>query len=365
MDDSSSLLDSLRPVKEAKEDSESEVKPEEGKPEGESKTEPGAEEKAEGESKKKPKAEAEGEPETEAEKPAAKPEEKPAVKAEPDLDLDLPEIRIDPSLDIDGLRDLRQEALRQKRTLIEKKSELSAKIRDEVETTSELKKERDGLNDRVKEAKAERQKISERIKELSKQAQAFSKELEAYTGIMPTKRIREDLEKADWTYQTASLSPAKSHTIWKSIEDLSESLKRAKARDKVFSELKQRENEIGDLKKEQTAYHMSVLTHARDSEKKHKMLSDIYLRIDEIRKKRGLVNRKLQTPLEKLKAIDFEIKKRKDELAEERVETKKLHQATNSKILDKKAREVEARFKKTGKLTREDLLIIQEAELTL
>ncbi len=349
MTDNSSLLDSVEPTKEekSKDSQEAKLQKPEEKPE-----------KQEEKPKEAKLKEAKSEKKEEAKSEEPKPEKK-------DDDLDLPEIKIDSSLDVEGLRALRQEAMRQKRMLIEKKGALSTKIREEVDTTQELKTERDALNQKVKAAKAEREKFTGKIRELSKKLKELETKLDGFKGTRPLKAIKEELEKAEWAYQTQSLSPSKSHDVWKSIEDLTDSLKASKAKDEVFTQFRNVRREIDSLKNEQSKYHHQVLKHAKESELKHKMLSDIYARIDEVRDKRKLINKKLQIPIDKLKAIDAEIKKHKSELHEEKERTRKYQESTNHKLLSAKAKEVEARFKKTGKLTKEDLLIIQEAELEL
>lgn len=373
MADSSNPLDLLQPAQAAPDEKTAGNPAAEAKPETAGK--PAApEENSEKAGKKSSKAKPAKE-DTQAEAKQAKdadekaePEAGKKKKSKPteaDLGIVLPEINFDASMDIDALRDLRQEALRQKRTLIEKKSVLSTEIRKEADGTADLKKERDALNAKVKEAKAERQKATDRIKAISKPLAELEKKLDTYKGLRPTKFIKEDLEKADWAYQTKTLSAAKSHTVWKSIEDLSESLKQAKARDKVLDEVRSLRSEMDTLKQEQSAYHMSVISYAKDSEKKHELLSDVYRRIDETRDKRNLVNKKLQVPLDKLNAIDQEIRNRHVELEEEHRQTRSRQDETNHRILNEKAKEVEARFKKTGKLTREDLLVLQEANIDL
>lgn len=251
-----------------------------------------------------------------------------------------------------------------------KKSEVIRNIREMITKVKETKGKRDEKTKAVKEEKEKRQKLNEEIKEkIQKIAEVNPKVEEApkksEEHINPH-LIKKNIQSLEYKIETEGMSFEKEKKTMKLINSLKKQLVEAEKRYKAYHELKNAHREIKPLKKDANEIHHKIQEDAGESQKLHEEMIKTSKSIDGLRKEEKEltakfleekktyqeVSQKLKDKLDALSKISEELNRHKVEAAEERKE--KQH-----KTLKEKQREVEEKMKKGGKLTTDDILVLQ------
>jgi len=255
----------------------------------------------------------------------------------------------------------------QKESLISDKRRLSEKrriLREKLKTVSnkvrKLRVERDNFTKIVQSNKRERAKSDSEIKKLSTEISELTKKQVGIPGSTAT--VEKEYRELDWKYQTQSHSPADDRRLSQQLADLLEKLKQLKQRDQVRKQLHQKEQTLANLKNEQKIFHASVMANARHSQAKHDELLELYAVSDELKRQLEKVNSKSQEINKKLDAIRDQLPFRKRKNMEKTIV---LESSKDRKIMEKKVREVKEKLRAGGKLTTDDLRVIQEANLEI
>lgn len=264
--------------------------------------------------------------------------------------------------EISELSKQKKELLDRRSALLKKRKTISEKIRERGGIAKSLKGQRDAVVSKVKESKEKRQDVVSRIKENRAKLDQFKGELNSLKTARDVKFLKKQIKAHEWSFQTEPRGYEQEKKLLKLIESLKEELESAKRRDEIISEVKKIADDIRELKKEQEAFHLSVVSKAKDSDDAHEELRLVSETIGGLKKKIEPIDVKLDDTRAKLSEINNEIseKKLKVEAIKARIEEQK--KGEEKKELKKRREEVEGKLSKRKRLTTEDILVLQASE---
>jgi phosphoserine phosphatase len=270
------------------------------------------------------------------------------------------------------LRHKRDELNAKTKDMLGQRKGLIAQVRQLREKFDAERAARDKENVKVAEAKAKRGALLDEVK---KQRAEFEKILSLLNTMKDAvggsyAALKQRFDELDWEYQTGVFSIKKEKEMVKEMDELERLLNRSeKLRDKQ-KDVRERQKKIRELYNESSIYHDLVLTHAKESEAKHKAMIDCRKKIDELSAK--------------IKALDEDIKKNKaqaDEAHGELLGERKKSEGESEKErrseesqrrekekdfeakLRKKAEQALTNFKQGKKVTMEELALMERFEL--
>ena len=262
-------------------------------------------------------------------------------------------------VDISQLEKEKEEALVEKRKLSEKRRTLADKMKTIKSEIKNLRAERNKFNKVVQSNKQERAKSDTQIKALSAEIASLIKKQTDIPGSTST--AEKEYKELDWKYQTQSHSPDADRRMSQQLSELGEKLRKLKGRDSIRRQLREKEQALSDLKEEQRIFHMSVMANAQNSEVKHEGLLELYKVSDELEKQLGKINEKSKEFNAKLDSICDRLPRRP--MPKEKIIL--VPQSKGDKILEEKVKVVKQKLKSGGKLTTDDLRVIQEANIEI
>jgi len=267
--------------------------------------------------------------------------------------------------EINSLKEKKEGLFGEKKGLLDKRKEVIIKLRALRSEISDLKNQRNQFNQMVQENKKKRSEADTNLKQLSNDIQNLRQSQLTVSIQGKTSDIEKDFKDLEWKYQTQALTPSEDKRMSKKIQELRAHLEALKARDNARKGIRAKQQELFDLQKEQKIYHLNVLSNAERSEAKHQELLALYQRADGLKTEKEKYDEKLGPISDKISEIKDELKKEFDVIkADKKKEEAKL-QAGQNKILEKKAKIVKAKIKNGEKLTTEDILVIQQADLDI
>lgn len=267
--------------------------------------------------------------------------------------------------ELDSLKEKKEELFGQKQGLLDQRKDAMIKMRAIRAEISAVKSQRNQFNQLVQENKKRRSAADTKIKQLSNEIQALRQS--QASGQIPGRapEIEKKLKGLEWRYQTQALTPAEDKKMSRQIQELTMHLGALKERDKAKNGLFSKSQEIGDIQKEQKIFHLNVLTNAERSEAKHQELMSLYKRTDELKAEKEKLDGQLGPISDKISEIKGALRKEFDDIkADKEKETSKV-QARQDKLLDEKAKAVKEKIKNGKKLTTQDILIIQQADIDI
>ncbi len=259
----------------------------------------------------------------------------------------------------------------EKESWFKKKAAISSEIRDKIHDVQELKKIRNELTSEVKETKGRRnelnQKISEDVKVVNeiKQTTSGDRDQRKENPRFLKKRI-EDIEMK---IQTEPMSFDKEQKFQKELKQLKKKYDEVKEVETEFENVRSKTKELNQLKKEANKFHKDMQKQARESQEKHEQLIECSKEIDLLREKEKEVHDVFMDHKKKYLAINDELKKKFDDLNKikgnlesENIKLEEFEQEKKKQSLKEKTKEVKEKIKKGGKLTTEDLLVMQQGK---
>ena len=267
--------------------------------------------------------------------------------------------------DIDSLKEKKEALFGHKRGILDQRQEAVVKLRALREEISDVKNQRNQFNQLVQENKKKRSDADARIKQLSKELQVLrsSQQIAPLPGKMAD--VEKRLNGLEWDYQTQSLSPVDDKKMSRKIQELTLHLQDLKEGERIKKDIGQKQQEIGDLQKEQKIYHLNVLTNAERSEAKHQELLGIYKRADELKTEKEKFDEQLGPISQQISDIRDELNTEFDKVKAGKEKAVTKVQAKQGRLLEEKVKLVQQKIKNGEKLTTKDILIIQQADLEI
>lgn len=278
---------------------------------------------------------------------------------------DEPERKPDPRRKADAAKGKIQELRIQNRQAIEDVKLLHADAKKEKEL-------RDAENAKVREFKKTWQAQEQAAAKIKEQLAELRKTISSNAKGQDPERLKQELEQLEWVQQTEALSKEEDREIARKIKSILKALPEAQKASESFQQIRDLEktlyaaNDVARKTRQQMAHH------AKESDAHHKNHVTLLKKANSLSKKITERFKQLDAKraelMEEHQKIKAERKARKDEAKADRDAIKQERNAAAAKAKEKAkklAGPVLEKLKSGGKLTLEDLQIIQEAGIDL
>ncbi|MBW2996425.1 hypothetical protein KY332_03935 [Candidatus Woesearchaeota archaeon] len=261
----------------------------------------------------------------------------------------------------------------QKEAWFKKKEEYSKDISKLIGRVKGSKRTRDKYTKEVKVSKEKRKELNDRIRakiEEFKKLNIEKRDIQKKYGIKEDPSIiKKQIEKLDFVIEHEGVSFDKEKKLMKEIKELKKKLGESGKASDIFERANKVSKEIDELKEEAEGFHKEVQTKAKESQEKHEEIIGASREVDELRKKEeGAFRKFVEFKKKFVEANDglqeklIEVSKLNIEFGKERKSVEAKKKEVKHKKLKKKEDIVKEKLKKGGKLTTEDLLIMQELD---
>jgi phosphoserine phosphatase len=275
--------------------------------------------------------------------------------------------------DIKELRTSLKQISDHKEQLFSQRNALGKQISTSIREIKELRRDRDALTSEVKTAKAERDVLAKQIKEkidAFKKVSTVKKEVKSKPGVPQNPgALKQQIERLQYQIETDAPSFDKEQKIMKIIRDLEKKLKEVKKVSGMWEDTRGLSKEIDTLKDKADALHAIIQEKAKSSQQKHEKLMSLSKKVDEMKKQEAEMNKQIEVKkaelADKAKPLDEKSAKLNElhkGLGEEDKEENIKNEHQKKKKLSDLQQEVQQKLKKGGKLTTQDLIIMQSIE---
>ena len=263
----------------------------------------------------------------------------------------------------------------EKEALFNKKNEIGGRIRQLIAAVKENKDKRNELTNAVKLNKEKRQKIhddiSEKIKEVKKTEPEHKEETRKTIREIPNIHFLEkQLEGMNRKFETEVMSFDKEQVLMKKIKELKRQKNEAKEMLSAVIGNRKASKEIDQLKKEANLIHNVIQTTAKESQEKHEKILEVSKEIDKLKAEEDEAYKKFIELKQKFNDANNYLREKLNEmndiykkLGHEREEKEEKQTQSRRKTLKQKEMEVNEKIRKGEKLTTDDILVLQGAEL--
>lgn len=269
------------------------------------------------------------------------------------------------------LKEQKQAAQKELSALSKTNAQLIASFRQLAADARQPRRERDSLNEKAGQLRKLRNELFADVKKKQAELKQLSGELGALRkqAQFPAPALQELIEKLEWQLQTEAISPRGEKELSKRISDLRAQLPFAQKAQELLQQERKLKNEIALLFQRLSQLRLELAAVAKEADEKHSALVKLYEKGDGLRKRIGegvqAVGEKRDSLEQASKEFFGELSelKRQEELEAKEREEKAL--AEKQKLLQKtreKANEIREKMKSGGKITTEELLLLQELE---
>jgi phosphoserine phosphatase len=272
--------------------------------------------------------------------------------------------------EVDSLRAELNSLNDKKEALFKNKDVISKSIIEHIRNIKSSRKSRDDITGWVKEAKEKRRQLNDEIKTKIDEIKSVNKKK---SDLISKHNIKEDpsnikaeIEKLEYKIETECLPYKKEQELMKLIKEKRKAYESSKQISTIFESAHELSKEIDKIKSKADDIHKRIQSKAKTSQEEHEELITNSKEIDELRKKEKEAmdkfieaKNKFIEVNDKLKAKLMEMNEIRGQIGEVKEEEKKEQQTDNRKRLSDLQRAVEEKMKKGGKLTTEDLIIMQ------
>jgi uncharacterized coiled-coil DUF342 family protein len=288
------------------------------------------------------------------------PEERAAVRAQ----LDELQLRIK------ALRQRLKELHDQKEKAFHQRSALSKEISQHIMRLKQHRQERDALTDEVKQLKGNRSGLSGIIKGKIDEAKQLNAEKRKTTTKLKIKdnpsHLKMLMDKLETRIETEGLSFEKEKEIMKEIKELKKRYEAASAASTIWYTSHQLSKDIDTLKHQADDFHRQLQKKAQASQEKHELLMQESKQVDELKKKADAFGNEVDAKKAEIKALRAELdalaaqeRELYGKISAERKEKEVVQKQERAKKFSEKLAEVKEKMKRGGKLTTEDIIVLQ------
>jgi uncharacterized coiled-coil DUF342 family protein len=288
------------------------------------------------------------------------PDERAAVQAQ--LDELQPRIK--------ALKHKLKELHDQKEKAFQQRSTLSREISQHISRLKQHRKERDTLTDEVKQLKGNRSGLSGIIKgkiDEAKQLNTEKRKATTKTKIRDNpSHLKMLMDKLETRIETEGLSFEKEKEIMKEMKELKKRYDAARAASSIWDTSHQLSKDIDTLKHQADDFHRQLQQKANASQEKHELLMEESKKVDELKKKADAFGKEVDAKKAEMKALGAELdalvaqeRELYGKISAERKEKEAATAHERAKKFSDKLAEVKEKMKRGGKLTTEDIIILQ------
>ncbi len=275
--------------------------------------------------------------------------------------------------EISRLREELNNLNEQKEAWFRKKSEVGKKIADLIRQSKSSKSKRNEFTQQVKNLKTERNQFSDKIKAKISELKGMKAERDALISKLKSKEnpreLKSEIKKLEYKMETEVMSFDKERQLMKKIKELKKRYEGFAEIMKVDEKARKLSREIDDEKRKELELHRKVQNIAKESQAKHEEMvgsssvieqlrteeKEHEVKFLEARKAFSEKNEELKQKLFALKDIGGKVG---EHIGEEREERRKKQRGD----IDSRKSAVKEKMKKGGKLTTEDILLMQHGQ---
>ncbi len=289
-----------------------------------------------------------------------KPDERKAVHAH--LDELQPRIK--------ALKQRLNELNDQKEKQFQQRSTARHEISRIVATIQRLKQERDQHTEDVKKLKDNRTGLNEIIKKKIDEAKKLNSEKRKTASKLGLKEnpshIKALMDKLDNRIETEVISFEREKELMKEIKELKKRYEAAKQASDIWDTAHQMSKDIDALREQSDAIHRQLQQKAKLSQEKHELLIEEVKKLDALKSKSDVFAHEGGTKKEEMTKLSEELGTLLKEASElnsklfaERKEQEAAWKQERAKTFAEKLAVVKAKMAKGGKLTTEDIIVMQ------
>lgn len=271
------------------------------------------------------------------------------------------------------LRNQLQSLQSRKESAFKKKNDISAKIRALIADIKGSRSTRDEFTKQVADSKDRRKQLNEELRQKIEEAKKLNNER---TDIMKKHKLqgdpaklKEEIDHLERRVETEGLSFDKEQKVMKEIKEKKRLYDVAKKVSTVFDRLHELNKDISRLREKADETHRKVQTRANASQEKHEELLETSKEIDTLRSQEKEAIAACNDLKQQFTALNDQVKQKFTELDALREQIEGVRQDSRTQqrkqqemTLREKQRVVEDKIRKGGKLTTEDLLVMQGTE---
>jgi len=272
------------------------------------------------------------------------------------------------------IRELKQQLNQlndQKEKAFEQRNPVGKEISQHIGRIKQFKHERDQFTDEVKKLKEQRSLLNDQIKAKISEAKKLNEEKKKTTTKAPVARespayLKRQIEHLETRIETDVIPFEKEKAIMKEIKELKKRHDAIKHTHEVWGESHHVSKEIDALRTQADAVHHQIQDKAKLSQTRHAQLMSESGTIDTLRGKGSTFTKDITEKKGEMHKLSDELnalQKQAVELRAQIGDERKEHAATEgqqrAKKFSEKLAEVKAKMKSGGKLTTEDIIILQ------
>ncbi|MFC1648492.1 coiled-coil protein [Nanoarchaeota archaeon] len=275
--------------------------------------------------------------------------------------------------EVDAIKSELSQLNEKKEAAYQKKRDIGGEISKRIGTLTDSKKQRNKFTDSVKGLKNKRdvlnKQISDSIKEIKELKERHTKLSSSKNAQGNPVALFKKIEQMEFKMQTTPMEFSKEQALNKQIKDLKKQAGELKEVNDLWKAIREKSKTIDSLKREANQFHKEIQDMAGKSQAQHEEMLESSGEVDGLRKGEEDSYKEFL----KLKSEYNEINENlKDKLAEMREIKQKLGQDTKEKkqkrreqetlTLKEREKVVKEKLKTGGKLTTEDLLVMQRLD---
>jgi len=287
----------------------------------------------------------------------------------PPLPHSLPELRKKVSDLKQSLAALHQ----QKEHAFGKRKEVDNQISGFVRALQQAKDKRDSLTKEVQDKKQERRQasrtIQQRVGEIKKLSEERQKLILKHRIRGSPTALKSEIDALEFQIETQGIPFSKEQELMKIIKEKKKQLAQMKELKAVFDRVRQIDQELQELRSKSEGAHRAVQQKAEASQVEHQELVKDAKLLRDLRKQRKELNAECTRLKEEFAKGSAELKPLLDELhrlgaeaAQHQEQRRMSHREQQKMSLQERGKLIEEKLRKGGKLTTEDLLVLQGME---
>jgi|ETNmetMinimDraft_11_1059920.scaffolds.fasta_scaffold11179_3 uncharacterized coiled-coil DUF342 family protein len=271
---------------------------------------------------------------------------------------------------VEGLLAQLKTAFQEKEEWFSKKEELKKQIHEKAAGLKTLRSERDSYNSSIKDAKIKRKEAHKVVKEDTSTVEQLKQEQEHYTAKQRVTGspvvLRKRIDQLEIKVETEAMSFDKEKGLMKEINRLRKQLHAAASVRALTGHTRHATKEMHSSKRKADSLHKKIQSSARKSQARHVKLIASFKEIRKLEKEQEAAFNKfvagkrkcqeLQKEISKAQAVRRKVRKGEQDKKRQGQDRK---QSRDQSLLAEKAKVIEQKIKSKGKLTTEDLLVLQ------
>ena len=258
----------------------------------------------------------------------------------------------------------------QKEEAFQHRTPVSKEIHQLISEVKRLKQERDQLTDEVKKHKESRTELNEQLKNKIDEAKKLNAEKKKASGKTESRDnpsyLKRLMDKLEQRIETEALQFEKEKALMKEIKELKKRYTAAKQANEIWGKSHHISKEIDALRAQADTAHREMQQKAKLSQEKHNLLVETSRKIDALKGKGDTLIKEIgekkseMTKLgEELDVLQKQATELRAKLDAERKEKEAEYEQKRKRTFSEKLAAVKEKMAKGGKLTTEDIIIMQ------